>query len=35
MKFLMPLLTLIVSLLLPAARAETVTVYTSANFAPW
>lgn len=34
MKFLVPLMTLIVSLLAPAARAETVTVYTSANFAP-
>ena len=34
MKFLMPLLTLIVTLLMPAARADTVTVYTSANFAP-
>jgi polar amino acid transport system substrate-binding protein len=33
MKFLMPLLTLFV-VLLPAARADTVTVYTSANFAP-
>ena len=34
MKFLMPTLTLIVSLLCPAVKAETVTVYTSANFAP-
>jgi polar amino acid transport system substrate-binding protein len=34
MKLLMPLLTLLVSLLSLAARAETVTVYTSANFAP-
>ncbi len=34
MKFLMLLLTLIVSLLAHAARADTVTVYTSANFAP-
>jgi hypothetical protein len=34
MKYPMPLLLLAISLLLPAARAETVTVYTSANFAP-
>ena len=34
MKLLMPSLALIVSLLCPAARAETITVYTSANFAP-
>ena len=34
MKLLMPPLALIVSLLCPAARAETITVYTSANFAP-
>jgi polar amino acid transport system substrate-binding protein len=34
MKFLTPLLTLIVTLLLPVAQADTVTVYTSANFAP-
>jgi len=38
MKFRTPCLTLIVSLLMslsaPAARADTVTVYTSANFAP-
>lgn len=34
MKLLMPLMTLLAALLLPAARAETVTVYTSANFAP-
>ncbi|HEY0586434.1 MAG TPA: transporter substrate-binding domain-containing protein [Pseudoduganella sp.] len=30
----MPLVMLVMSLLLPAARAETVIVYTSANFAP-
>lgn len=34
MKVLIPLLTLMAALTLPAARAETVTVYTSANFAP-
>ena len=34
MNLLKPLLALIVSLLLPAAQAETITVYTSANFAP-
>jgi polar amino acid transport system substrate-binding protein len=34
MKLLMPSLALMVSLLCPAARAETITVYTSANFAP-
>jgi polar amino acid transport system substrate-binding protein len=34
MKLLKPLLMLIVSLLLPAAYADTITVYTSANFAP-
>lgn len=34
MKFLTLLLTLIVTSLTPAAQAETVTVYTSANFAP-
>jgi polar amino acid transport system substrate-binding protein len=33
MKFLPPLLTLLI-LVLPAAQADTVTVYTSANFAP-
>lgn len=34
MKFLSPLLLLIVTLWLQAARADTITVYTSANFAP-
>jgi len=34
MKFLWPITTLLLALLLPAARADTVTVYTSANFAP-
>ena len=34
MKFRIPLPLLIVSLLAPAAQAETITVYTSANFAP-
>lgn len=33
-ELLKPLLTLMVALLLPAAQAETITVYTSANFAP-
>jgi polar amino acid transport system substrate-binding protein len=34
MKLLMPLMTLLAALMVPAARAEIVTVYTSANFAP-
>ncbi len=34
MKLLKPLLLLLVSLLMPAAQADTITVYTSANFAP-